>query len=80
VKQRLELQDREGLGMFLQEYLMKEGSVRISSLFSIRVYWQIAHTGLDIARNQRIFDYRTCRIMTSSRSILLLPPSPSQNL
>jgi hypothetical protein len=27
VKQRLELQDREGLGMFLQEYLMNEGSV-----------------------------------------------------
>lgn len=77
VKQRLELQDREGLGMFLQEYLMKEGSVRISSLFSIRLYWQIAHTGLDIARNQRIFDYRTCRIMTSSRSILLLLPYPS---
>jgi hypothetical protein len=80
VKTRLEAQDREGLGMFLQEYLMREGSVRISCMFPIRVCWQISHDGLDIARNQRIFDYRTCRIMTSSRSILLLPPSPSQNL
>ena len=77
VKTRLEAQDREGLGMFLQEYLMREGSVRISCMFPIRVCWQISHDGLDIARNQRIFDYRTCRIMTSSRSILFLLPYPS---